>query len=32
MTLIYGAEDTKHNEAVVLAFNFTRAAAKAGKA
>ncbi len=31
MTLIYGAKDTKHNEAVVLASIFKRAAAKAGK-
>jgi uncharacterized protein YeaO (DUF488 family) len=32
MTLIYGAKDTEHNEAVVLASIFKRAAAKTGKA
>jgi uncharacterized protein YeaO (DUF488 family) len=32
MTLIYGAKDTEHNEAVVLASIFKRAATKAGKA
>jgi uncharacterized protein YeaO (DUF488 family) len=32
MTLIYGAKDTEHNEAVVLAPIFKRAATKAGKA
>ena len=31
MTLIYGAKDTEHNEAVVLQPVFKRAAAKAGK-
>lgn len=32
MTLIYGARDTEHNEAVVLQPIFKKAAAKAGKA
>jgi uncharacterized protein YeaO (DUF488 family) len=32
MTLIYGAKDREHNEAVVLALFSKRAAAKAGKA
>ena len=32
MTLIYGAKDPEHNDAVVLASIFKRAAAKAGKA
>jgi uncharacterized protein YeaO (DUF488 family) len=31
MTLIYGAKDTEHNEAVVLAPIFKRAAAKVGE-
>jgi uncharacterized protein YeaO (DUF488 family) len=31
MTLIYGAKDTEHNEAVVLAPIFKRVAAKLGE-